>query len=74
VKAADPSYSEWPHWLRWSDGSSAGYGPEGGTGPNQLAYLTIAGQQCLYNVWSRLGRTHLEQLLRTLRFVDTAGS
>lgn len=71
VKASDPSYDEWPHRLTWSDGSSAGYGPEGGTGPNQLAYLTIAGQECLYNVWSRLGRLHLEQLLATLRFVAT---
>lgn len=74
VKAADPAYNEWPHRLSWSDGSSVGYGPEGGTGPNQLAYLTIVGQECLYNVWSRLGRAHLEQLLGTLRFVATTGS
>lgn len=74
VKAADPAYDAWPHRLRWSDGSSVGYGPEGGTGPNQLAYLTIAGQDCLYNVWSQLGRVHLEQLLETLRLVDTAGT
>ena len=52
-----------------ADGSTAGYGPEGGTGPAQLAYLRIAGQGCLYNVWSRLGRAHLEQLLGALRFV-----
>ena len=60
----------WPDTLRWADGSSAGYGPEGGTGPNQLAYLRIAGQGCLYNVWSRLGRAHLERLLAELRFVE----
>jgi hypothetical protein len=70
VDAADPSYSEWPYSRVWNDGSSAGYGPEGGTGPNQLAYLRIAGQDCLYNVWSRLGRDHLEDLLENLRFVD----
>lgn len=70
VNAADPSYSEWPYSRRWSDGSSAGYGPEGGTGPNQLAYLRITGQGCLYNVWSRLGREHLEQLLDQLRFAE----
>lgn len=70
VDAADPSYSEWPHSRTWRDGSSAGYGPEGGTGPNQLAYLRVAGQDCLYNVWSRLGREHLEDLLEQLRFVD----
>ena len=70
VKAADPSYDEWPYRKAWSDGSTAGYGPEGGTGPNQLAYLRIAGQQCLYNVWSRLGRAHLETLLESIRFVQ----
>src|SRR5690606_32286564 len=29
VAAADPSYSEWPYSITWSDGSTAGYGPEG---------------------------------------------
>ena len=71
VSAADPTYADWPHRIEWTDGSSAGYGPEGGSGPNQLAYLRIAGQDCLYNVWSRLGRTHLEGLLDALRIVDT---
>lgn len=69
-RVADPSYDAWPHRRAWADGSNAGYGPEGGTGPNQLAYLRIAGQDCLYNVWSRLGVAHLEQLLESLRFVD----
>jgi hypothetical protein len=71
-RASDPSYSAWPHHLRWADGSTAGYGPEGGTGTKQLAYLRIAGQDCLYNVWSELGREHLEQLLSRLRFVSVA--
>lgn len=70
VSAAGPSYSAWPHRVRWADGSMAEYGPEGGTGPNQLAYLRIPGQDCLYNVWSSLGREHLEQLLGRLRFVS----
>jgi hypothetical protein len=65
-----PSY-EWPFNRRWSDGSVAGYGPEGGSGPNELAYLRIPGQSCLYNIWSRLGRDHLEFLLEQLRYVDT---
>jgi hypothetical protein len=69
VRASAPSYSAWPFFREWSDGSSVGYGPEGGTGPNQLAYLRIQGQDCLYNVWSRLGVTHLEFLLGQLRFV-----
>lgn len=63
-------YDDWPHRVEWADGSSAGYGPEGGTGENQLAYVRIAGQTCLYNVWSRLGVPHLEWLLRQLRFVE----
>jgi hypothetical protein len=72
VKATGPSYRDWPHKREWADGSSVGYGPEGGTGPNQLAYLRIAGQGCLYNVWSRLGVEHLEALIEQLRFVDGA--
>jgi hypothetical protein len=69
VRAGEPSYSKWPYVQEWGDGSKAEYGPEGGEGPNQLAYVRIAGQDCLYNVWSRLGRDHLELLLRELRFV-----
>lgn len=70
VNSADPDSWKWSHNLRWADGSTAGYGPEGGTGPSELAYLKVHGQQCLYNVWSRLGRQHLEHLLTQLRFVD----
>lgn len=70
ASVSDATYRSWPHHVTWSDGSSAGYGPEGGTGPNQLAYVQIAGQSCLYNVWSRLGIAHLETLLAQLRFVD----
>ena len=61
---------QWPDGFQWSDGSSATYGLEGGTGPNHLAYVTIAGQQCLYNVWSAMGKEHLEHLLRQMRFVE----
>jgi hypothetical protein len=71
--AADGASYDWPFVVNWSDGSFAGYGPEGGTGPNQLAYVRIAGQHCLYNVWSRISRSHLQQLLQSLRFVDTRG-
>jgi hypothetical protein len=70
VKADDPSYDKWPYAYEWGDGSKVEYGPEGGQGPNQLAYLRIAGQDCLYNVWSRLGREHLEELLREIRMVE----
>ncbi len=71
--ATDPAYSDWPQQKGWADGSTAGYGPEGGTGPNQLAYLRVSGQDCLYNVWSRLGTEHLEQLIDSLRLVRTSG-
>ena len=69
VEASGDTYDAWPHKRAWADGSSVGYGPEGGSGPNQLAYLRIAGQRCLYNVWSRLGVPHLESLLQGIRFV-----
>ena len=69
VKASDPSYDKWPYAYEWGDGSKVEYGPEGGQGPKQLAYVKIQGQECLYNVWSALGREHLELLLRELRFV-----
>ena len=58
-------------------GAFAGYGIEGakplaladgdGRGLNLLAYVRVPGQRCLYNVWSKLGRTHLERLLDGLR-------
>ncbi|HYC88638.1 MAG TPA: hypothetical protein VEO54_05465 [Thermoanaerobaculia bacterium] len=70
AKADAPgSYDQWPHAIQWDDGSKAEYGPEGGQGPKQLAYVRIQGQECLYNVWSAIGREHLELLLRELRFV-----
>ena len=62
-------YDQWPERRVFADGSRVGYGPEGGTGPNWLAYVRIPGQDCLYNVWSRRGQAHLEQLLGELRFV-----
>jgi hypothetical protein len=72
--AWDPDiYAKWPHNISWSDGSSAGYGPEAGTGPNWLAYVKIPGQQCLYNVWSKHGQSHLEQIIDSLRLVSADG-
>lgn len=69
----EPTYDAWPYVQDWGDGSKVEYGPEGGQGPNQLAYVRIAGQQCLYNVWSRLGKEHLELLIRELRLVEHEG-
>jgi hypothetical protein len=66
---ASGQYDAWPEKRVFADSSRVGYGPEGGTGPSWLAYVRIPGQDCLYNVWSRRGRTHLEELLGQLRFV-----
>ena len=63
-------YDGWENTIAWDDGSHAGYGLEGGTGPKSLAYLEIAGQGCLYNVWSQHGDAHLVQLLESLRFIE----
>lgn len=61
--------------------SFAGYGVEGaeaypaenpeGYGMKSVAYLRVAGQDCLYNVWSNISRAHLEALLENLRVVPT---
>lgn len=62
---------EWPNRVTWSDGSRAGWGPEGGSGPRYLAYVEIEGQRCLYNIWSHQGREHLEHLIEQIRLVRT---
>jgi len=64
--------SEWPQQWVWADGSAVGYGPAGGEGPNYLAYVQVKGQRCLYNIWSFLGREHLESFLEQLRLVQGA--
>ena len=71
---------QWPNFRELTalpQPAFAGYGIEGavaypadnpaGRGVNSLAYLRVGGQQCTYNVWSRLGRSHLETLLDALR-------
>lgn len=71
---------QWPYFMRLDNlpkPSFAGYGLEGarpysddapdGVSENSLAYVHVAGQACTYNVWSRLGRAHLEVLLQSLR-------
>jgi hypothetical protein len=72
--AGRASDSIWLDSITWADGSTASYGLEGGTGPGHLAYLEIAGQGCLYNVWSKHGAGHVVALLERLRFVDTGAS
>lgn len=73
---------QWPYFVelgKLPQPAFAGYGIEGaeaypasnldGTGVNSLAYLRIGGQACTYNVWSRLGRAHLERLLAGLTVI-----
>jgi hypothetical protein len=76
---------QWPY-VRALPGLSpqsfAGYGIEGakplttadprGLDQDMLAYVRVPAQRCLYNVWSRLGRRHLELLLDGLRLVSGA--
>lgn len=74
--------STWPYaWASNDIGklpptSYAGFGREGfgaytdanpkGVGVKSLAYLIVPGQRCMYNVWTTLGRDHLETLLNGL--------
>jgi len=60
----------WTAHRVWADGSRADYGPDGGAGTGWRADLYVRGQRCLYNVWSALGREHLEQLLDGIRMVS----
>lgn len=78
--------AQWPYVIALDDslpaGSVAGYGlvgaaPYGDANPSgkdeeSLAYLRVAGEACLYNVWSRLGRDHLLTLLQSLRVLRPA--
>jgi hypothetical protein len=84
-QAADgrpPITEQWPYLRTLTNlpgPAIAGYGLGGavpypaddpsGVGRESLAYVEIGGQACLYNVWSRLGRSHLERLLDALRLL-----
>ena len=74
---------QWPYFRSPAGlprGSFAGYGLAGaqsysrsnpaGQGEHSLAYLRIPGQSCLYNVWSRISREHLEAVLDSLRVLS----
>ena len=76
---------QWPLIRRWNDGenlpagTAVGYGLEGArpylegeqaVGQQSLAYLRVPGQACLYNVWTKLGRDHLELLLGQLILIE----
>ena len=71
VIATPQDLAKWQLRRENATGVRAGYGLEGLTmGPDWLAYVIVPGQSCLYNVWSSLGRRHLESLLDHLRVVD----
>lgn len=61
-----------PGTRSWSDGSSAVYGPQevpDADAERYVAYLTIPGQECLYELWSYLSENHVLVWLDHLRFV-----
>jgi len=75
--------AQWPYFTTLPNlptPAFAGYGVEGaedypsdnpgGRGLNSLAYVRVGGQKCTYNVWSRLGRAHLEALMVSLRILN----
>ena len=70
LKAGGPKPESFQDAIRWPDGSCAVYGLQGGSGPGWLAYLTVAGQEHSYNVWSERGKEHLESLLGSIRMVN----
>ena len=89
VGAEEAVIRSWPNVIEWADGSLAGYGEEGSLGgaevvtdpqtsgadsPTQLAYLAVAGQGCLYNIWSRRSESELIDVINRLRFVEGLGA
>ncbi len=54
----------------FADGSAAELSPEDGSVVS--ATIAVPGQGCVYQVWSFLGSDHLEQMMGTLRFVNTS--
>jgi hypothetical protein len=79
-------FEQWPLFRDLPDLPSpafAGYGYEGEqtygaaaakrSGGKHLAYVRVGGQACDYNVWSRMGRAHLETLLANLRLAEPLG-
>jgi hypothetical protein len=87
VVALESDIISWPNVIEYEDGSLVGYGIEGAgslavddpaTGgvdsPTQLAFLSIEGQDCLYNIWSRRSESELLDIIDRLRFVEGLGA
>jgi len=63
--------------LTWADGSIATFSWRGGEvdvtgGGSRSLTLRVEGQDCDYQMWSHLGREHLEVLLQGVRVVDVS--
>ncbi len=70
VIATPSDLGKWKFRRQTAAGVRAGYGLEGfDMGPDWLAYVIVPGQTCLYNVWSSVGKEHLEHLVDHLRVV-----
>ena len=87
VAAVEAEVRAFPNVTEWNDGSLIGYGVEGsvagavddaattgGDSATQLAFLSVTGQNCLYNVWSRRSETELLDVIGRLRFVEGLGA
>jgi hypothetical protein len=88
LRADESVIRAWPDVIEYNDGSIVGYGVEGSLGdlvidnaatgaadsPTLLAYLSIAGQDCLYNIWSRRSEAELLDVIDRLRFVTGLGA
>ncbi|MGZ3439723.1 MAG: hypothetical protein ACXVDD_09405 [Polyangia bacterium] len=71
VIAAPSDLEKWKFRSETVAGIRAGYGLEGFTmGPDWLAYIHVPGQSCMYNLWSSVGKAHLEERIDHLRVVD----
>ncbi|HYO77802.1 MAG TPA: hypothetical protein VE010_15180 [Thermoanaerobaculia bacterium] len=58
-----------PYRVDYAGKNWAGWALEGETGPNWLGQVRVDDQQCIYYVWSFLGREHVEELVRNVRRV-----
>lgn len=87
VAAVEGDVRAFPNLMEWDDGSLVGYGVEGsvpgavddastsgGDSATQLAFLSVAGQDCLYNIWSRRSEVELLDVIGRLRFVEGLGA
>ncbi len=69
--AADPVAGD-ANSLLWSDGSRAGWddAPVADSATKRVAEVVVAGQGCVYEVWSNLGEAHLVTVVEGLRLVE----